>query len=72
MEIYGKQLTLKTATNSRGKLWKNITCTAHALKTAMAAVLSAPSYKPSQFLAEGLGTRDTQTNKFRRWQHSRL
>ena len=42
MEIYGKQLTLKTATNSRGKLWKNITCTAHALKKAMAAVSNAP------------------------------
>ena len=25
-----------------GKLWKNITCTVHVLKTAMAAVSNAP------------------------------
>ena len=37
----------------------------HVLKTAMAAVSNAPSYKPTQFLPEGLAIRRTQTNKFR-------
>ena len=27
---------------------------------------ATPSYKPTQFLPEGLAIRDTQTNKFRR------
>ena len=33
----------------------------HVLKTAMAAVSNAPSYKPTQFLPEGLAIRSTQT-----------
>ena len=39
----------------------------HVLKTSMAAVSNAPSYKPTQFLPEGLTIRDAQTNKFHRW-----
>ena len=46
-----------------GKLWKNITCTENSNDRH---IERPPSYKPTQFLPEGLAIRDTQTNKFRR------
>ena len=58
-------LPLKLQPTRDGKLWKNITCTVHVLKTAMAAASNAHSYKPTQFL-QGLAIPDKQTNKSRR------
>ena len=37
------------------------------LQLIFSAYRTPPSYKPTQFLPEGLARRDTQTNKFRRW-----
>ena len=57
-----KQLTLKPTRD--GKLWKKYYMYS---KQQWPPYRTSPSYKPTQFLPEGLAIRSTQTNKFRRF-----